>query len=287
MAAVAILLLASGGIVAWIKTHQSPQTKENTASPRIEIVQPGPEKEEITARPQIEKATTAPQTSNAVAAVLPPGLVGWWKAEGDAQDSAGTHHGALVEGAVFGPAKAGQGFLLNGYGAHVSVPASPAWAFGQKDFTMALWAHFASASGTKALIASDGGTDGKDEWVLWVSDGVLELRMGGPAAGGSGGAMGSARIKAALGPWCHIAVTRSGQAFRILVNGTERLSTTVLHEMPQSQTALTFGCAGDAFHFHGTLDDIRIYDRALSNPEIKALVGAQSGTSTSGTNSPQ
>ena len=43
-----------------------------------------------------------------------PGLVAWWRADGDALDSAGTNYGTLTNGASFGPGKNGQAFALDG-----------------------------------------------------------------------------------------------------------------------------------------------------------------------------
>ena len=47
-------------------------------------------------------------TNTGTCASPPSGLVAWWRAEGNGQDSAGTNHGTLVNGATFAPGEVGQ-----------------------------------------------------------------------------------------------------------------------------------------------------------------------------------
>jgi len=56
----------------------------------------------------------------------PAGLVGWWRAENDAQDSAGTNHGVLRNGAGFAAGRVGQAFALDGTDDCIEIPDAPA-----------------------------------------------------------------------------------------------------------------------------------------------------------------
>ena len=56
----------------------------------------------------------------------PPGLVGWWRGEGDGKDSAGTNNGILHGGVAFVAGKVGQAFSFNGTDSYVEVPDAPA-----------------------------------------------------------------------------------------------------------------------------------------------------------------
>ena len=51
-----------------------------------------------------------------------PGLVSWWKGEGNAQDSGGSRHGTVVGDTTFVPGKVGQAFSFDGDGDYVQVP---------------------------------------------------------------------------------------------------------------------------------------------------------------------
>ena len=65
-------------------------------------------------------------SSAAQTCVNPPsGLVSWWRAEGNALDSAGSNNGALSGGASFATGEVGQAFSFDGTG-EVAVPSSPA-----------------------------------------------------------------------------------------------------------------------------------------------------------------
>src|SRR5207237_1284106 len=56
--------------------------------------------------------------------VTPPaGLVAWWRGEGNAQDSAGSHHGTLQGGASFG-SHTGRAFSFDGIDDSVIIPNS-------------------------------------------------------------------------------------------------------------------------------------------------------------------
>src|SRR4051812_33414812 len=58
-----------------------------------------------------------------------PGLVSWWRGEGEAIDSIGTNHGTLVNGASYGPGLCGQGFLFDGVDDYVEIPHAPSLSF--------------------------------------------------------------------------------------------------------------------------------------------------------------
>jgi len=59
----------------------------------------------------------------------PPGLVGWWPGDGNADDIAGGNHGTLQGGADFAPGMVGQAFRLDGLDDHVLIPHSAQLAF--------------------------------------------------------------------------------------------------------------------------------------------------------------
>jgi Concanavalin A-like lectin/glucanases superfamily/Immunoglobulin domain len=55
----------------------------------------------------------------------PSGLVGWWRGEDNADDSAGTNNGTLINGGSYTNGEVGQAFSLEGTDAGVEIPASP------------------------------------------------------------------------------------------------------------------------------------------------------------------
>ena len=73
----------------------------------------------------VMNANKTVQAKFAAAASVPPGIVGWWKAEGDAKDVTGTNSGILLGGVAFAAGKVGQAFSFSGSaGDGVKITAS-------------------------------------------------------------------------------------------------------------------------------------------------------------------
>jgi hypothetical protein len=147
-------------------------------------------------------------TVNTAVCVTPPaGIVSWWEGEGNAADSAGTNAGTLQGGAGFAAGKVGAAFAFTNGTGYVQVPDSPGLALGAGDFTIELWANFASLGGSRVLIAKDVGPGANNKWVFWLAGGQLQMFV---QAGSSSFSVGSGAFNPALNTWHHLAVTRSG-----------------------------------------------------------------------------
>ena len=84
-----------------------------------------------------------------------------------------------------------------------------------------------------------------------------------------------------LATWYHVACVVSGTNAYIYINGVLNASGTRSGVPGTSDDPLTVGYGNIHTYFPGLLDDIRIYDRALSAIEISALNGATTYTITS------
>jgi hypothetical protein len=82
---------------------------------------------------------------------LPAGLVALWRGETNGQDSIGTSHGILMNGASFAPGISGQGFLLDGNNDFIRIPDSPALHL-SNELTVELWFKRADSSSYGVLI---------------------------------------------------------------------------------------------------------------------------------------
>src|SRR5438309_9612142 len=85
-------------------------------------------------------------TSRAAAAdclAVPPGLIGWWPGDGNANDIAGTNHGTLQAGATANAVgMVGTAFNFDGTNRFVQVPDSP--ALKPTNLTIVCWVRFSS-----------------------------------------------------------------------------------------------------------------------------------------------
>jgi hypothetical protein len=133
----------------------------------------------------------------------PAGLVGWWRAENDAQDSAGTNHGVLRNGAGFAAGRVGQAFALDGTDDCVEIPDAP--ALRPDSVTLEAWVAFDVTSGRQFLLtkARSPGPD-SGSYGLWLEFGTLK----GAARDGAL----SAPFSPVPGLWHHLAYTRDDVA---------------------------------------------------------------------------
>ncbi len=144
---------------------------------------------------------------------------------------------------------------FDGANDHVIVPYSSAFDFGMNDFTIETWAKTTFISGNQVMI----GRIGANNYWFGTSNGKANFSMTGHDVTGT--------TNVADGNWHHIAAVRKNGIQYIYVDG--------VLEGTQSTTAtgtfagdLTIGKFGGGFNFAGSLDEIRIWNRALCSGEI-------------------
>lgn len=205
---------------------------------------------------------------------LPLGLVGYWPGEGNANDASGNaNNGTLQNGATFGAGKIGQAFSLDGSNDFVQVPDSALWAFGSADFTIDLWVNFdtvrsgVAGSLPNVFIGQDEGGGTTNKWVLFSSDSGLGFHVNGP-----GSVFLSAPFSPTTGTWYNLAVTRSGGSdYAFYVNGSSVGTASDATSIPNAAAFLNLGQTEGIGYLDGLLDEVQIYNRALSSDEIASL----------------
>ncbi|MEY2429897.1 MAG: hypothetical protein QOJ40_2782 [Verrucomicrobiota bacterium] len=203
------------------------------------------------------------------------GLVAWWRAEGNANDSADSHNGTLQGGMGFTPGVFGQAFAA-GSNKRVYVPDSP--AFQLTSLTMAAWAN-PSGPGYTILFRGDD-RSGLDPYHMGMdpNNGRFAFEL----ADGSGGYDILETPNAmALNQWAHYAVTLDNAThdMRIYLNGvlSAEKTTTVTPLLaldPGEVPGIGIGNVQDFydFPFQGGIDEVVLYNRALSPAEVVTLV---------------
>ena len=81
--------------------------------------------------------------------------------------------------------------------------------------------------------------------------------------------------------WSHVATTYDGATLRLFVNGAQVASRAATGSITVSSGALRIG--GNAIwseYFKGLIDEVRVYNRALSVVELQADMNAPVGTPT-------
>ena len=218
------------------------------------------------------------------------GLVGWWQfdeAEGSvARDSSPRKQdGTLTGGVTRCAGRIKGGLSFDGVGAQV-LPPGTLFADVTNTFTMALWAS-PSASRLPA-VEHENGVDintHDQRYAIYPTIGIVY----GEGQAGAGLSIGDNGISVvehtgnyipallvytgAVTGWTHVAVVYQDRQPSLYVNG-ELVKTGLVSTMTVHPSA-SLGCyAGGYGCYAGLLDDVRVYNRALSAKEIKGLVQA-------------
>ncbi len=222
--------------------------------------------------------------SSAFAQSIPQnGLVGWWRAEGNAQDSAGRHDGTLPFGMNYAPGKVGQAFDFDGSRQRVSIPDSPEFKL-TKALTIAGWIYPRQYGGIIFFRGDD--RPALDPWQVDLrTPGFVGFQMMDFQSQ-------IVRIEAPiqLNRWQHVAATLGTRSnLKLFVNGRQVAETnttlTPLGELePTQNPAMGIGnIGGTAYNepFNGMLDELALYSRALSPRQIRAIYQAGAGETTS------
>jgi len=209
------------------------------------------------------------------------GIVAWWRAEGDGQDSAGSSHGTVFGGTSYSEGAVGRCFRFDGASGYVELANSGSLDVGTNDFTLCAWVFFASGgagfTADQDILQKSIGTYPNDrgyllEFVTGEPQPVLRLRTSDTNANKNDLMVNAPLV---LDRWFHIAGVRTGDTNRIFVDG----------ELAGEQTAgsnADLGAGGEArigakVHaglgrfFHGGLDEVSLYGRALAQGEIRRL----------------
>ena len=81
--------------------------------------------------------------------------------------------------------------------------------------------------------------------------------------------------------WNHLAMSYDGDTLRLYVNGEPSGERKIGRKRVPGRDGLAFGRrqdnCGDGYHFRGVVDEIRLYDRALTAAEIRERVARARG----------
>jgi hypothetical protein len=226
----------------------------------------------------------APATDEKAAQELLSGLISWWKADGDTRDAQGQNN-AQGGGQTYGPGKSGQAFHFNGVNQSVVAPANASldkWT----EFTLAAWVKLdktedvpGGAPGRMVFNRVGSATD-KARFNQGFQFGFVYNATRLILAFNKEGQAWPGYVTEAVFPkpaptneWLHIAATYDRNAVKIFLNGVLQ-ATKVIGPVTVAHSISSFRIAMDDngnCPFAGSVDDVRIYRRALSEAEIARL----------------
>ncbi|MDQ0898958.1 sialidase family protein [Paenibacillus sp. V4I7] len=207
------------------------------------------------------------------------GPVGYWKFDEtsgtSASDSSGNGNtGTVYNGSVWTVGKLNNGLTFDATNDYVDAGNKNSLQFGKGDFTASAWVKTDTISGNRFIFwYGDVGTAVPSWWVRMES-GKVAFQLDGTSAP-TGNYVVTDTAALSVGTWTHIAVTREDLIIRIYVNGVENkgIYTSNVPDVSSTSNGLAIGKDknGTTRYWDGMLDEVRVYDRALSSKEIQRL----------------
>ncbi|MBI4358299.1 MAG: LamG domain-containing protein, partial [Candidatus Omnitrophica bacterium] len=214
-----------------------------------------------------------------------PGLVGYWNFEGGtATDQSGTgNDGTLMNGTAITTDHPAVNFTntgslsFDGMNDYVDMGNAPSLQL-TGAMSVSVWVYvnsFGSGSATNSRFVSKSGLSGQRGWELNLESATGKVRFA-VSPDGSTTTLVNAPSPTVTGQWVHYVGTyEPGVALRIYVDGVLNNSNTVGIPSSQYNTANNVwmggrtGCSN--CYLNGLIDDVRLYNRALSQAEVLNL----------------
>jgi Concanavalin A-like lectin/glucanases superfamily len=220
---------------------------------------------------KVELAVASVRGFTVLSGALPSGLVALWSGEDNGNDSADGNNATLYGGASFAPGKVGQAFAFHKIGAGLSAPTT-GLPVGISDRTIDCWIYIESfIPGAETAIAGYGnfGVPSQIYWIGVDQSHRFFFSQWGDAIKGP---------TLDTGRWYNIAVASVGtNSIKLYVDGVNVASGSLSFDTPSGsvlhigQTTAPY-CTRQCI---GLIDEVAVYNRALSASEIQAIYEKQ------------
>ena len=204
---------------------------------------------------------------------LSDGLVAWWKLDGNTNDSSGNNLNGSNQGATLTTNKNGESDKAYSFNnSHISVPHSNLLNF-TDSFSISLWVYSTNyTSNDWQEFLMKGAVTNRQYHIRPNKDtGKLTFifyQSGIPFASTSNAALEN-------NAWSHVVGTLSNSEVHLYINGLEDSSRQFndFSSITSTSNGLSIGRLGtySGYYFNGKIDEVRMYDRALSAADVQAI----------------
>ena len=198
-----------------------------------------------------------------------------------ATDLSGNGNAGVISNGSWTSGKFNGGLSFNGTTSRVTVPDATSLRL-DSGMTLEAWVNpTAITSNWRDVIYK-----GNDNYYLMATSTSASKPAGGALVGGAHAeTFGSGALPVTA--WTHLAVTYDGSAVRLYVNGTLASSKVATGSITTSANPLQIG--GDSIYgqyFAGTIDEVRVYNSALTQAQIQTDMATPVGSASSDTQPP-
>jgi prepilin-type N-terminal cleavage/methylation domain-containing protein len=201
-------------------------------------------------------------------ACVEPGLIGWWKLNGNADDSSPSAINGVVTGAIPTTGQDGQSstaYSLDGIDDMISFGNQAIHNPTTSGFSMSVWFNRAGTLTSERSIVRK---DNQYQLGFWSPTSMRNILA---TSGGINGWVATNDFSYAFsnGVWYHFAWVWDGSTLKSYINGTLAYTANVSGTPLSGTVPLTISSPGR--HIQGSVDDLRIYNRALSVDDVSVL----------------
>ncbi|MBA3575476.1 MAG: LamG domain-containing protein [Pseudonocardiales bacterium] len=242
-------------------------------------------RQKLLARIVVVVGLVAASLSGTTNGVTAPGLVAAYSfdegAGNSVLDASGSGLTGVVNGATWSPqGKFGNALSFNGTNARVDITdAAPLHL--TNGMTLETWVKPAALANWREVILKE--RPNGLSYALYASDPSSKPNTYVSLGGADRDATATTALP--LNSWSHLAATYDGATLRLIVNGTQVASQAVTGNLTASTGALRIG--GNSLWgewFSGLIDEVRIYNRALTAAEVTTDMNAAVGAGVPGRN---
>jgi hypothetical protein len=258
------------GAMYWTDSYHQGNDRLNGMADEVEFINRALSAEEIAA------IYNAGSWGKCKPCLTPPaGMVSWWTGDGNADDVIGTNHGTLQNGATYAAGMVDQAFSFDGVDDYVEIPHSDTLNFGpNQPMSINLWVKRTSISGSQIIFAKRSGCGAQVHYQLqWYEPGNW---FSFSSTGGFANGVTTTADKLPLDTWTFVSATFDGSTATLYINGAPVAS----HAMSFDPAGVPLRLGGepscDGQLFGGLIDEVAIFNRALSAEEIVAIYAAGS-----------
>jgi hypothetical protein len=221
---------------------------------------------------------------------LESALVSYWAFEDGAGTTASDTGGSGNGGTVFGGAtwtsgRRGGALNFDGVDDYVSIPHADSVNFGgagADSYAVAMWFYPESLSGYHHVISKLGTEDedaanGPSPFELFTGGESASFYVKDGSGAGADANFSVGGVSVSLEAWQHVVLVRDGEALSIYIDGTHAATATAtgIGETTANTEPITIGQRGDDdIFFDGSIDEVAVFSRALTGPEVSQLYGS-------------